>query len=481
MTHFDSATPPSDRPQDLPPPLPLFLMFRLGIFQMGLGIMSVLTLGLLNRVMVSELEIPLGVTAGIIAMHQFVAPARVWFGQLSDAKPIQGLHRTGYVWIGSLLFTTIAFLAVQAMWQLGDRVAALGSWQFSDPSIQLWVFILGAIFVGYGFSLSCSSTPFAALLVDVSEEHERSKLVSIVWSMLMVGIVIGAILTGIMLKKVGIDAEIAVIKASLNRLFLMVPAIIIVLTLLSTWGVEQRYSHYRERSHLAADREDQISLGRALRVLTASRQTGLFFSFLLVMSLGLFIQEAVLENYGAEIFQMPMAETTSLNAFFGMGTLLGLGLTGFFIVPRIGKINTTRLGCTLVAIAFVLMILAGFNQTPQLLKVMVGLFGLASGVTTTGAISLMLDLTAAETAGTFIGAWGLAQALARASATWLGGLIKSLGDVLFSNALAPYALVFGLEIVAMIAAIGLLGRVNVREFQDRTSVAIAQVLQTEMD
>ncbi|MGA1265212.1 MAG: MFS transporter, partial [Prochlorothrix sp.] len=239
--------------------------------------------------------------------------------------------------------------------------------------------------------------------------------------------------------------------------------------------------HYRERSHLAADREDQISLGRALRVLTASRQTGLFFSFLLVMSLGLFIQEAVLENYGAEIFQMPMAETTSLNAFFGMGTLLGLGLTGFFIVPRIGKINTTRLGCTLVAIAFVLMILAGFNQTPQLLKVMVGLFGLASGVTTTGAISLMLDLTAAETAGTFIGAWGLAQALARASATWLGGLIKSLGDVLFSNPLAPYALVFGLEIVAMIAAIGLLGRVNVREFQDRTSVAIAQVLQTEMD
>jgi len=318
-------------------------------------------------------------------------------------------------------------------------------------------------------------------LVDISEEHERSKLVSIVWSMLMVGIVIGAILTGIMLKQVGIDAEIAVIKASLNRLFLMIPAIIIFLTLFSTWGVEQRYSHYRERSHLAADREDQISLGRALRVLTASRQTGLFFTFLLVMSLGLFIQEAVLENYGAEIFRMPIAETTSLNAYFGMGTLLGLGLTGFLIVPRIGKINTTRLGCTLVAIAFLLMILAGFNQTPQLLKAMVGIFGLASGVTTTGAISLMLDLTAAETAGTFIGAWGLAQALARASATWLGGLLKNLGDQLFTDPLAPYALVFGLEIVAMFTAIGLLGRVNVREFQDRTSVAIAQVLQTEMD
>jgi BCD family chlorophyll transporter-like MFS transporter len=131
--------------------------------------------------------------------------------------------------------------------------------------------------------------------------------------------------------------------------------------------------------------------------------------------------------------------------------------------------------------ALILMILAGFNQTPELLKGMVGLFGLASGVTTTGAISLMLDLTAAETAGTFIGAWGLAQALARASATWLGGLIKSLGDQLFSSTLASYALVFGLEASAMILAIGLLGRVNVREFRDKTSVAIAQVLQADMD
>ena len=127
------------------------------------------------------------------------------------------------------------------------------------------------------------------------------------------------------------------------------------------------------------------------------------------------------------------------------------------------------------------MILAGFNQEPALLKSMVGIFGLASGVTTTGAISLMLDLTAAETAGTFIGAWGLAQALARASATWLGGLVKSWGDTVFNSPLAAYSLVFGLEAGAMLLAIGLLGRVNVREFQEKASAAIAQVLQVEMD
>jgi BCD family chlorophyll transporter-like MFS transporter len=458
-------------------------MFRLGIFQMGLGIMSVLTLGLLNRVMVNELKIPLGVTAGIIAMHQFVAPARVWFGQLSDAKPIAGLHRTGYVWLGAVFFTTLAFLAVQVMWKLGDQVASLGTWQGGNTAVHLWVVGLGLIFVGYGFALSCSSTPFVALLVDISEENERSKLVSIVWSMLMVGIVIGAIVTGIMLKNIGIDADITTIKASLNRLFMIVPSVILGLSLLSTWGVESRYSRYRERSHLSVEREDQISLSRALRILTASPQTTIFFTFLIFMSLGLFIQEAVLENYGAEIFQMPIAETTSLNAFFGMGTLLGLGLTGFLIVPRLGKIRTARWGCILVAISFLLMISIGLNSNPNPtdLKIIVGMFGLTSGITTTGAISLMLDLTAAETAGTFIGAWGLAQALARACATWMGGLIKSFGDQVFHHPLPPYALVFGLEAGAMLLAIVLLGRVNVGAFRDKTSVAISEILHTEMD
>lgn len=448
---------------------------------MGLGMMSVLTLGLLNRVMVTELGIPLGVTAGIIALHQFVAPARVWFGQLSDAKPLGGYHRSGYVWLGSCLFTTFSFLAVQVMFQLGDAIVAVGSWQPQQSTIVGWSVLLGLIFIAYGLALSCSSTPFAALLVDISEEHDRSKLVAIVWSMLMVGIIIGAIVTGVMLKSVEINAARSVIQDSLNRLFLIVPTIVIGLTFLATWGVEKRYSRYGQRSHLTAGREDQISLGRAIRVLTASRQTGLFFSFLLVMTLGLFMQEAVLENYGAEIFQMPIAETTSLNAFFGSGTLLGLGITGFLITPRLGKTNTTRLGCSLVAVSFVLMILAGFNQEPVLLKSMVGIFGLASGVTTTGAISLMLDLTAAETAGTFIGAWGLAQALARASATWLGGLVKSWGDTVFNSPLAAYSLVFSLEAGAMILAIALLGRVNVQEFQQKASAAIAQVLQTEMD
>ncbi len=169
------------------PKVSVLTMFRLGLFQMGLGIMSLLTLGVLNRIMIKELALPATLVAGTIAMHQLVAPARLWFGQMSDAKPLLGYHRTGYICLGAAVFVTTSFLAVQVTWQLGASFYAQG-WTLATYG---WVALLGGIFAFYGLALSSSSTPFAALLVDVSDEDNRSQLVGVVWSMLMVGIVIG--------------------------------------------------------------------------------------------------------------------------------------------------------------------------------------------------------------------------------------------------------------------------------------------------
>jgi BCD family chlorophyll transporter-like MFS transporter len=465
-------------------------MLRLGLFQMGLGMMSVLTLGLLNRLMGNELAIPLDVAAGAIAMHQVIAPARVWFGQLSDAKPLFGLHRSGYIWTGAALLAILSFVTVQVMWQLGAAVAAAGQWSW-DGSVGLWTVALGALFACYGLAISASSTPFTALLVDVSDEDNRSKLVGVAWSMLMVGIIVGAILTSILLKVAEAAADPAALQGAINRLFIFVPATVVGLALAATWGVEKRFSRYGLRSHLI-EREDQITIGRALRVLTASRQTAIFFCFLLAMTLGLFLQEAVLENYGGEVFKMPPSATTSLNAFFGTGTLLGLIATGFVLIPKLGKQRTTKLGCLLTTVSLGLIVLAGFSThpdpavlgaaNPNALKAAVGILGVTAGMVTTGALTLMLDLTAAETAGTFVGAWGLAQALAKAASTWLGGLLyQRVGLALFRQPIYGFATVFGVEAMMMLVAIGLLWWVNVREFKTDSQQAIAQVLQAELD
>ncbi|MGG6268480.1 BCD family MFS transporter [Leptolyngbya sp. AN03gr2] len=458
-----------------PPRIKLVTMFQLGLYQMGLGMMSVLTLGVLNRVMIKELAIPATIAAGAIAVHQFMAPARLWFGQMSDAKPIIGYHRTSYVWIASVLFSLTAFLAVQVMWQVGASLQAVG---WGTPT-QIWIGILGLVFALYGLTLSAGSTPFAALLVDVSEEEERSKLVGIVWSMLMVGIVIGAILTSRLLPAEG-AANLEALRPAVDRVFIIIPSIVCGLAILATFGIEKKYSRFSARTTVS-DREDQITLSRAVRVLTASPQTGLFFTFLLFMTISLFMQDAVMESYGGQVFQMSVSETTRLNAFWGMGTLIGISSAGFAIVPRLGKTRTAKLGCVLVSVCMILIILTGFTANPKLLQSGLFLFGLASGITTTGAISLMLDLTAVETAGTFIGAWGLAQALARALATIFGGGALDVGKSIFSNLTLAYSVVFGLQAIGMLIAVGLLSRVDVKAFRKNTKAAISTILQGELD
>ncbi|PZV12453.1 MAG: MFS transporter, partial [Leptolyngbya sp.] len=365
-------------------------MLRLGVFNMGLGIMSLLTLGVLNRIMIEELQVPALIAAGTIAVHQFMAPARVWFGQMSDSKPLLGYHRSGYIWIGISVVAVTSFFAVQVVWRLGEAMATSG-W---GPAVYPWVGLLALLFAIYGLALSATSTPFTALLVDVSDEDSRSRLVGIGWAMLMVGIITGVIIVSIVLKPIELDAPIEQLRQSVNRLFVIAPAVVIALSVFSTAGIERKYSRRSQRS-MVAGREDSITLPQALGILTASPQTRLFFSFLLVLSLSLFMQDAILEPYGGEVFGMTIAETTQLNAAFGLGTLLGIIVTGLLVVPRIGKKRTVAVGCGWAALSLVGITLAGLTGAPPVLLGAVFCFGIASGVLTLGAIVLMLDLTVA--------------------------------------------------------------------------------------
>lgn len=222
----------------------LLTIFRLGLFNMGLGLMAVLTLAVLNRVMISELDIPATITGGILATSLFVSPARVWFGQLSDNKQLLGKHRTNYVLLGTASFGIAVFLAVQAVWQLGAAVETSGGWVWNSQTIG-WSALLCLIMAVYGLAVSSSSTPFTALLVDITEEETRSKLIAIVWSMLMVGIVIGGVSGSIVFKKIEVDGITAgnipleILQPPINSVFSFVPFLVLALAFIATWGVEK--------------------------------------------------------------------------------------------------------------------------------------------------------------------------------------------------------------------------------------------------
>ncbi len=200
-----------------------------------------------------------------------------------------------------------------------------------------------------------------------------------------------------------------------------------------------------------------------------------------MITLSLFMQEAVLEPYGGEVFNMPIGDTTALNSFWGIGILLGYGTTGFLVIPRLGKMNTARIGCILVGLSFILIIFSGLSQNPSILKLAMILFGISAGITTIASINLMLDLTAPETAGTFVGAWGLAQAMSRGIAIAIGGWILDIGKLIFTNVWLAYSLVFFCEGLCIFGAIALLNQVNVTEFKTNTQKATAMVMEADLD
>jgi BCD family chlorophyll transporter-like MFS transporter len=475
MTPVAPPPPPSGRCEGS---LTLAATLRLGLFQGCLGCLAVIFSGLLNRVMLSELEFP-GLLVGFaLACEQFVAPSRVLFGQISDAHPIARRHRVPYVLLGTALFCGLAVLSVPLIFRVG-ALLRLGA----QPGLALAIAALCGLFALYGLAVSLATTPYLALVIDRTDEQERPRAVGIIWCMLTVGIVVGAVMIGTSLRFLDGVTDPAVLEQGLIAFMVRVAVVVFLLTVLATWGMDPARSGRRASG---AQREDGVSLGQAWSLIRSSRQVLIFFSFLILFTLGLFLQDPVLESYGAQVFAMPIAATAQLNAFWGVGTLLGLLLAAIVVIPRLGKLQTARLGCRLITASLVMLLLCGLTASVPLLKVVLLLFGLAAGLATNSALCLMLDLTLPEVAGTFVGVWGLAQALSRALGKVIGGglldlgrLLPPLGGSAVAEAYPSFAVVLGVECLVAALALVVLDRVNVRQFREDAGARLQQVLLAE--
>ncbi len=462
------------------PSLSLPQTLRLGLFQACLGCLAVIFAGLLNRVMLTELGFPGLLVGTSLAFEQFVAPSRVLFGQISDAHPLARRHRVPYVLLGTALFCGIAVIAVPIIFRVGQVLQ-----QGSPGAIALAVLALGALFACYGLAISLATTPYLALVIDRTSEEERSRAVGVIWCMLTVGIVVGAILISLSLRSLDGIRDPRLLEPTLSAFMVKVAIGVMGLTVIATWGMESP----AESSGLSQEggREDAVTLRQAWTLIRSSSQVLIFFSFLILFTLALFLQDPVLESYGAQVFGMPIAATVQLNAFWGVGTLIGLLVAGLWIVPWLGKLATARLGCQLIALSLLLLLLSGITANVPTLQLVMVLFGLAAGIGTNGALCLMLDLTLPEVAGTFVGVWGLAQALSRAVGKVIGGGLLDLGNLLSASGLLPrsvgsypaFALVLGIELLVAIAALLMLQRVNVRQFRHDTGQSLAKVLTAE--
>ena len=413
-------------------------LLRLGLFQMSAGGLSVLFLGVLNRVMRVEMGIDLFIVGLIVGGgHYLGALTAIPFGHYSDTHRVAGYHRTIYILLGVLIG---GLVLLSSPW--------VANW-LSQSSTSLNMLLAFAIFLLEGTSTFIAGTAYLALIADRTTRSERGRATAAVWTLMMVGIILTGVFAGIFMPKYQFDR--------LVTLFAIGFIVSTSLAIFALWGQERRLS-----GRLPGPRS---SLREALLMVVHSRQSRRFAAFLIVGMFSYFMQDVILEPFGGEVFGLEPAITTRFNAYMGIGVIFGMILGGIRLIPSRGKRWVTSAGCWIMIVAFTWLASRGFLHMSRGMPLNILLLGLGAGLFTVGGVALMMDMTSSKHTGLFVGAWTLVQALAKGPASVVSGGLQSV--ILSSGALPgqAYGVVFLLEAVGLLLAIIILRRVRVKSFQ----------------
>jgi BCD family chlorophyll transporter-like MFS transporter len=109
-------------------------------------------------------------------------------------------------------------------------------------------------------------------------------------------------------------------------------------------------------------------------------------------------------------------------------------------------------------------------------------FGIGFGVFTVGGVSLLMAVTTAEKAASYLALWSVIQLVSRGLGIAAGGVLRDLFNTLSGDIAVAYAAVFAVEAVGLFFAIWLLRRVDIRGFaQGRRADASAQSIVPSLD
>jgi BCD family chlorophyll transporter-like MFS transporter len=418
------------------------LIYRMALFQLAFGLISVLVLGVLNRVMFAELGLPATMIGFLLAMPPLVSPLRLWLGYLSDSRPILGHRRLPYILGGMVLAATGV---------LGGSLSAL-----RIPGGAAWAIPAAVVaFLVYGMGKNGMATAFQALIADVFDEEQRPRATAILKAAFIAGIIGGSLGLGRLVDPYSPDRLLAVVGGT--------GLVAILLSVLGCLGVEPTDQDVQDVCH----RVRQVSFGPTLRLTFRNPQVRLFFFFIGATLLATLSQDIYLEPYGAKIFNMSIGETARLNMYWGIGTLGSLMLSGMVLVNRMGRKHVAGVGLVIIALTFVGLIIAGVIGQPAIFIGLVLVLGIGSGISASGALTLMVDFTTPENAGLLMGAWTIAHQLAEVVGNVLGGVLIDGAFALSGSYLVAFAAVFGIEIIAAALGLAVLSRISLSAFLDR--------------
>jgi BCD family chlorophyll transporter-like MFS transporter len=426
--------------------MPFHKILRLGLINMAVALTAVPIDGTLNRVMISELGLPATLTALLIALPYLTAPLQVWVGGYADRHPLLGLRRTPYIALGLLLCAAGSVLTPHAAFLLAG-----------DPALGLPLALLAFGIWAAGFNFAAVS--YLSLATELAGEEHRARTVGAMWFTLIVGVIVAGIGISRMLRDYTPE--------KLLLAFYVTCGLALLVGLAALVGLEPRGV-----AHPPAERRLFAAM---LRAVAGSPQARLFFVYLVLLLVAILGQDVLLEPFAAEVFGASVEATTRYTSIWGAALLVALLLTGP-LARRVGKQGAARIGALLVTAGLLLIALSGALGLPAIFIPSLVLFGFGSGISTAANLALMLDMTVPGQVGVFVGAWGVADALARLLGTLLSGVVRDAVVALAGSRPAAYVAVFGLQALAMLAALALLPRISVARFRDEARLSAGEIM-----
>jgi BCD family chlorophyll transporter-like MFS transporter len=422
--------------------LPLSQLLRLSLFQVTVGMATVLLNGTLNRVMVVELGTPTWLVALLIAVPLLVAPFRALIGHKSDThRSVLGWRRVPYIWFGTLMqFGGLAIMPF-ALLLLG-----------APDRFEIGLVAATAAFLLTGTGFHVTQTAGLALATDLAPEDKRPRAVALLYVMLLVGMMFAAFVIGGVLIEYSATKLVQVIQGC--------AVLTIILNLIALWKQEARNpvvtAPKRETPDFSALWQAFVRDGRNARLLVAIG----------IGAMGFAMQDALLEPYGGEILGLSVGATTGLTGAWALGSLIGFMLSGRLLARGWDQLRLAGAGLVIGINAFLLVLFAGPFAAPTMLYCGALGIGLGLGLFSVGTLMEAMAIAKAETAGLALGAWGAVQATCAGAGIALGGLLRDFVAMLVQSGEAPvsaatrasgYATVYTLEIALLLAGLAALG------------------------
>ncbi len=439
-------------------------LLRLGLFQVSVGMATVLLLGTLNRVMIVELSVPASVVALMIALPVVSAPFRALLGHKSDThKSWIGWKRIPYLWFGSL-------------WQMGGlalmpfALIVLSGDQIHGPE---WAgeALAGIAFLMTGLGMHMTQTAGLALASDRATDETRPRVVALLYVMFLLGMAVSAVILGLLLRSFDEIRLIRVVQGC--------AVVTMALNLLALWKQE------KVRPMSAAEMaQTQPIFHEGWRDLMAGGHAGRLLLVVMLGTMGFQMQDVLLEPYGAEILGLSVGSTTWLTAFNALGALTGFVLAGRWMGKGQDMFRMSARGILVGVIAFLMVIFAAPLQSTSMFYIGAFSIGLGAGLFAVATLTAAMALpeTGAAGRGLVLGAWGAAQATAAGLSIAIGGGLRdTVGAFALQGGLGPvfeapafgYATVYLIEIFVLFATlIALAPLVRVSLFNQKSAADV---------